>query len=43
MLCECCGEKEGVQLVRGLGKEMYCEDCAVAYGRKNWVGAYARP
>ena len=37
MKCECCGEKGGKILVRGILKQKYCKDCALAYGRKNWV------
>lgn len=35
-MCESCGEKKGVQPVSGLGHQMYCKDCALAYGKKNW-------
>jgi len=39
MRCESCGTEDATryQLVRGIMKEWYCWDCALAYGRKNWV------
>jgi len=36
-MCESCGERKGIQWVRGIGKELYCKPCALAYGKKNWV------
>lgn len=37
--CGCCGSDRvnRYQKVRAILKEWYCWDCALAYGRKNWV------
>ena len=39
LACECCGDENAnrYQKVRGVSKEWYCWDCALSYGRKNWV------